>query len=213
MKAVFLKFLGRERSAVLDFISAKLKVKSQTALQTPKNWRKTFSKPFFFRPWSLPQAALALAILNFSTLVISGHPWSITWAFTLWGAEAASYAGWNSASSAFWQGDFQQAALANGIFRDETSLMNIGIILGALLATALSKQLAFTWQVSLRTIVASLIGGLAMGYGARIAYGCNIGAFFSGVASASLHGWLWIMFAMAGTWIGVLLRPKFGLKN
>jgi uncharacterized membrane protein YedE/YeeE len=182
-------------------------------LPTPKNRRQTFSKLFFFRPWSLLEGALALAILNFATLVISGHPWSITWAFTLWGAEAASYIGWNPASSSFWQGDFQQAALANGIFRDETSLMNIGIILGALLATTLSKQLTFTWQVSLRTIVASLVGGLAMGYGARIAYGCNIGAFFSGVASTSLHGWLWIMFAMAGTWIGVLLRPKFGLKN
>jgi hypothetical protein len=34
-----------------------------------------------------------------------------------------------------------------------------------------------------------------MGYGARLAYGCNIGAYFSGVASASLHGWLWFVLA------------------
>ena len=30
-----------------------------------------------------------------------------------------------------------------------------------------------------------------MGYGARIAFGCNIGAYFGGIASFSLHGWLW----------------------
>ena len=52
-----------------------------------------------------------------------------------------------------------------------------------------------------------------MGYGARIAFGCNIGAFFSGVASTSLHGWLWIATALAGTWIGIHLRPWFGLPK
>jgi hypothetical protein len=47
--------------------------------------------------------------------------------------------------------------------------------------------------------------------GARIAFGCNIGAFFSGVASTSLHGWLWIAAALPGTWLGARLRPAFGL--
>ncbi|HSM19274.1 MAG TPA: YeeE/YedE thiosulfate transporter family protein, partial [Hyphomicrobiales bacterium] len=49
--------------------------------------------------------------------------------------------------------------------------------------------------------------------GARISFGCNIGAFFSGAASTSLHGWLWIVFALAGTWLGVRLRRAFGLRN
>lgn len=40
--------------------------------------------------------------------------------------------------------------------------------------------------------VAAVIGGLMLGYGAWLAYGCSIGAFFSGVASGSLHGWVWI---------------------
>ena len=51
-----------------------------------------------------------------------------------------------------------------------------------------------------------------MGYGARIAFGCNIGAFFSGIASTSLHGWLWIAAALPGSWAGLKLRPLFGLK-
>ena len=37
-----------------------------------------------------------------------------------------------------------------------------------------------------------------MGYGARLAFGCNIGALFSGIASGSLHGWLWMAAALAG---------------
>jgi hypothetical protein len=44
-----------------------------------------------------------------------------------------------------------------------------------------------------------------------LAYGCNIGAFFSGVASGSLHGWVWILCAVAGNLIGIRLRPLFRL--
>ena len=57
----------------------------------------------------------------------------------------------------------------------------------------------------------AVIGGLLLGYGARLASGCNIGAFFSGVASGSLHGWMWFIAAFAGTMVGTRLRPFFGL--
>lgn len=52
-----------------------------------------------------------------------------------------------------------------------------------------------------------------LGYGARIAFGCNIGALFSGVASTSLHGWLWGAAALAGAPVGVWLRRRFSLDN
>jgi hypothetical protein len=58
-----------------------------------------------------------------------------------------------------------------------------------------------------------LWGGLFLGYGARLAYGCNIGACFSGIASGSLHGWLWIAFALLGTRAGMRLRPVFGISH
>jgi uncharacterized membrane protein YedE/YeeE len=52
-----------------------------------------------------------------------------------------------------------------------------------------------------------------MGYAARLAFGCNIGAFFSGVATFSLHGWIWLLAALPGVWIGARLRPYLGLSN
>jgi uncharacterized membrane protein YedE/YeeE len=52
-----------------------------------------------------------------------------------------------------------------------------------------------------------------MGYGARLAYGCNIGAYIGGVASFSLHGWVWLVMALLGTGAGLKLRPWFGLSN
>lgn len=51
-----------------------------------------------------------------------------------------------------------------------------------------------------------------LGYSARLAYGCNIGAYFSGIASGSLHGWVWMAAAFFGNVLGTRLRPAFGLE-
>lgn len=168
---------------------------------------------FWRGPWPLLAGALLLALFNLATLLLAGHPWTITWAFTLWAAKLAQALGWNPALDSFWDQPFQRAALESGILSDVTSTMNIGLVLGAAIAALLAKRLAPAWRMSARSLCAALLGGLAMGYGARLAYGCNIGAFFSGVASTSLHGWLWIIAALMGSSIGVRLRPLFGLTN
>lgn len=157
--------------------------------------------------------AVLLAVLAFLVLLVAGHPWSITWAFALWGAKAALWLGWQPDASAFWNGDFQRRALEASVFEDVTTVTDIGIVLGAAAAAGIAGRFSPRASFSGASLAAAVIGGLAMGYGARIAYGCNIGAFFSGVASTSLHGWMWIVAALGGTAIGVRLRPYFGLKN
>lgn len=166
---------------------------------------------FLRGPWPLMWGGLVLAGLNFATLLVAGHPWTITWAFTLWGAKAATALGWDPVGSGFWDAPFQKEALAASVLDDVTSVMDIGILLGAAVAATLGGRFRPGWRIPARSLAAALIGGVLMGYGARIAFGCNVGAFFSGVASTSLHGWLWIAAALAGSWIGVKLRPRFGL--
>ena len=164
-------------------------------------------------PWSPWTGALALSGLALLTLLLAGHPWTITWAFSLWGAKAALLFGWEPATSPFWSAPFQGAALAAPVLRDTTSVMNLGIVLGACAAAALAGRFAPDPRIGVRPLLAAVLGGLLLGYGARIAFGCNIGAFFSGIASGSLHGWLWIACALPGNWIGVRLRPHFGLAG
>ncbi len=96
---------------------------------------------------------------------------------------------------------------------DDVSVTNIGIQLGALIAASLAGKVSPKSVASMRSLIAAVISGLLMGYGARLAYGCNIGSFFSGLASASLHGWVWIACAIPGNGIGVYLRPVFGQRN
>jgi uncharacterized membrane protein YedE/YeeE len=177
-------------------------------------WQHGFSWGRVLRgPWPLLLGAGALAVLNWLTLLVAGHPWSITWGFTLWAAKVALLFGWDPATSPFWTGGFQQAALARSFLADTTSIMDIGIIMGALAAAAMAGKLKFTARVSFLSVAAAVAGGLLLGYGARLAYGCNIGAFFSGVASTSLHGWVWIVAAVLGNVIALRLRPLLRLAD
>ncbi len=163
-------------------------------------------------PWPLAAGALGLTAVNVATLTLSGRPWGITSAFALWGSKGLAAAGVNVASWGYWQAPANAAALKASILTDVTSVMDIGIILGALMAAGLAGRFAPLWNVPQRAVLAAVIGGLMLGYGARIAYGCNIGAYFSGIASSSLHGWVWFAAAFAGNAVGTRIRPYFGLR-
>jgi uncharacterized membrane protein YedE/YeeE len=162
-------------------------------------------------PWPLLVGAAVLAVLNFATLALSGHPWGITSAFALWGAKAFSAMGIDVASWPVWSTGRNAAALAAPVSHDVKSVMDIGIVIGAMIAASLAGRYAPVWRLPLRSLIAAVVGGLLLGYGARLAYGCNIGAYFSGIVSGSLHGWLWLVSAFLGNIVGTKLRPAFGL--
>jgi len=163
-------------------------------------------------PWPLVAGAVLLAVLNYATLALAGRPWGVTSAFALWGAKASLALGLDVSAWPFWQGAANKAALAAPVANDITSVMDIGIMVGALAAAALAGKFAPVWKLPLKSLAAAVIGGLLLGYGSRLAFGCNIGAYFSGIASGSLHGWLWLVAAFAGNAAGTRLRPLFGLE-
>lgn len=161
-------------------------------------------------PWPLIIGSVLLVLLNFATLALAGRPWGVTSAFALWGSKIMMAAGYDVSGWEFWQGA-AAASLTAPVRNDITSVMDIGIVLGALLAASLAGKFAPVWNMPLRSVVAAIVGGLLLGYGARLAFGCNIGAYFSGILSGSLHGWLWLVAAFVGNVIGTKMRPFFGL--
>lgn len=162
-------------------------------------------------PWPLLAGAVGLAAVNIATMVLAGRPWGVTAAFGLWGSKVLMALGTSVSAWPYWQAPARAADLHNTVLRDVTSVMDIGIMLGALAAAALAGRFSPVWRVPPRSLGAAIVGGLLLGYGARIAFGCNIGAYFSGVSSTSLHGWLWLVAAFSGNILGTRLRPWFGL--
>ncbi len=159
-------------------------------------------------------AAALVAALALGNLVVAGQPWGVVYGLGLWAAKGAQAMGVDVAASAFWAAPGNAERLRASILTDVTSLTNLGLIGGAFVVAAWRH--GFTQglpDLPARAWVATVIAGLLLGYSSRLAFGCNVGAFFSGVSTGSLHGWVWFAAAFAGAVLGVRLRPKLGLEG
>jgi uncharacterized membrane protein YedE/YeeE len=157
--------------------------------------------------------AVLIGLLSIAVFAAGRHPWSVTFGFTVWGGKIATALGADLSGAEFWQWPGPKRALGDSILSDTSSLTNLGMILGAMAAAAVTAPFARGVWPPLKSIAAAAIGGLLMGWGARLGFGCNIGAFVGGVASGSLHGWVWFAAALGGCAVGIRLRPMFGLPR
>ncbi|CRN08152.1 UNVERIFIED_ORG: putative membrane protein YedE/YeeE [Pseudomonas parafulva] len=194
---------------LIAWVTVHLEKRRHGGLEQPEQHGRAGLQRFVRGPWPLVWGAVALAVLNYATLALAGRPWGITSAFALWGAKVLDSLGVQVSSWVFWQAPANAKALASPVWQDVTTVMDLGIVLGALLAAGLAGRFAPSLKIPLPSLIAAVIGGLLLGYGSRLAYGCNIGAYFSGIASGSLHGWLWLIAAYMGNVVGVRLRPAF----
>jgi uncharacterized membrane protein YedE/YeeE len=152
--------------------------------------------------------AIALAALATINLVLAGQPWGVVYGFGLWGAKAATSLGlFDPAANAFWSQTGNAQRLTQTALLDVTTITNLGILGGALWVSA--KAGNDSKPLTGRQWVVGLIAGFLLGYSSRLAVGCNVGAMVSGISTGSLHGWLWVPLAFAGTLIGVRVRRHY----
>jgi hypothetical protein len=156
---------------------------------------------------------IAIGLLCIFVFAVGGHPWSVTFGYTVWGGKIASALGVDLSQATFWQWPGPKRALSDSVLSDTSSLTDFGMLFGAMAAAAATKPFAAAAWPPAKSLLAAAVGGLLMGWGARLGFGCNIGAFVGGVASGSLHGWIWFGAALVGSAIGIRLRPAFGLSR
>lgn len=166
-------------------------------------------------PRRLVIAALVLAALALANLVVAGQPWGVVYGLGLWVAKAATAAGADLSASTFWSASASVERVRSSVLTDYTSLTNFGIIAGAFVvaswrAGGLSQKLP---RLPLKAWAATIIAGFLLGYSSRLAFGCNVGAFFSGISTGSLHGWVWFAAAFAGSFYGIRLRARLGFES
>jgi uncharacterized membrane protein YedE/YeeE len=164
------------------------------------------------RTWPVSRSVIALAVLCTLTLLLAGRPWVIVGAFPLWGAKLAEAgnAGWDVAFWDYWASDARQVALENSLWLDVTTLMVAGLVVGVLLGASTAGRLWLQWRMTAGQAAGAVVGGLLLGYGGVVGLGCNIGALVAGIASGSLHGWIWFAAAFAGSATVLGLRGRLG---
>lgn len=169
-------------------------------------------KKYLKKPWPYWVGGILLGLMNVALLALVGISWQITSGFLLWGVGILQWFGIDAFRYEYFshfKSYFEPIILQGNVFINQYTILNIGVILGSLIATLLASQ--FKWKniKSKKQFAAALIGGIMMGYGTRLAVGCNIGAFFSGIPSFSLHAWVFGVFVILGTGVGVKIIVKF----
>lgn len=166
-------------------------------------------KSWFREPLTYVAGAVLLSIFQIITLASTGNPWGVSGVFANWGAWLYQTVGGNVDKWYYFSSTGAQKTLEAGFLNHAGSMRNLGIVVGALFATLMASQFKFKKIRSLKQIIAAVLGGLLMGYGARIGFGCNIGALYSGIASLSLSGWIFGLAMFFGAIVGSKLLVKF----
>ncbi|WP_137127241.1 YeeE/YedE thiosulfate transporter family protein [Roseomonas sp. HF4] len=154
---------------------------------------------------------VVIGLLAALLFLVSGMPWGITMGLTLWGAKAGQAVGIDLTGTEFWAEGWTRAALDGPVLAMHGVLGDAGIVAGALAAAAATGRLRHMAPIGWRGALGGALGGLLMGVGARLSFGCNVGAFLGGASSGSLHGFAWILAVLPGCWLGLRLRPAFAL--
>jgi uncharacterized membrane protein YedE/YeeE len=191
-------------AATLASIALAAAIMAAVARKRGANWRP--SRNYII-------GGIVIGLLCVGVFFAGGHPWSVTFGYTVWGAKIFSGLGFDFSHAEFWQWPGPKRALADSVLTDTSSLTDFGMIFGAMAAAAAAKPFASGAWPPVKSLLAAVVGGLLMGWGARLGFGCNIGAFVGGVASGSVHGWVWFGAALGGCLIGIRLRPVFGLSK
>lgn len=177
-------------------------------------WRRRRTTQTRWRGKAVYAGAVLLALFAVVNLIVAGQPWGIVYGLGLWGAKIATALGMDLTANAYWGRVAQQAHIHASVLTDVTSITNFGLLAGAMIAA--------TWRGTacpppeaqrVSQWIAAIVAGIALGYSSRLAFGCNIGAYFSGISTGSLHGWIWFIAAFAGSLVGVRVRSRLGLRG
>ena len=158
----------------------------------PENLKEVFSNGYsrlFERQWPMWVGGLLFGLLNVFMFAFE-KPWSVADGVRNWG-------NWFLNSI-----NLTEITIINPHLYS-TSILNFGIIAGALSSALLAKQFQVRFA-PIREMIKALIGGTLMGVGASLSFGCNIGGFFSALSALSMSG----IAMMAGLIIGSVIGLK-----
>jgi uncharacterized protein len=145
----------------------------------------------FGKPWGVGTAAILVAVINVFLFAFD-RPWTASDGVRNWGDWVFTALG------VVERPDLAAPWLYSG------SLIDLGVILGGLAGALLAREFAIRVPPP-GELVKGGIGGTLMGTGAMLAFGCNIGGFFSATSALSLSG----LCMMAGLFAGAFVALRY----
>ncbi len=162
---------------------------------------KKMIQPIFQRYWNPYVVLLVAGILSSVYFGLTSTVWAITGEFTRLGGDLLQLFGVDISS---WQ-YFEMVHLKGTTWSRPDGWIVWGMFSGALIMVLLSNNFKIRLPQQKRRYVQGLMGGIVAGFGARLALGCNLAAFFTGVPQFSIHSWIFIVATGIGTFFGAKL--------
>lgn len=162
----------------------------------------------FVHGWPAAAGGAALGGLNV-LLFTAAHPWGFTGEISRW---AIGFTNWIGVGPGTLAGaeSLPGCALEVGTGGPLSHMFFLvwGMVFGSFVAAAYAGEFKIRIPRKKTRYVQAAGGGVTMGYGAGIAMGCTIGAFFSAIPSLAVNGWVFAIALAAGAWIGTQIIQR-----
>ena len=170
------------------------------------SWQQ-FKHAWLIKFWAPIPAVIAAGILSTYYFGITGTFWAVTGEFTRWGGQLLQLFGVHAEE---W-GYFKIIHLEGSPLTRIDGMMILGMFGGCFAAALWANNVKLRMPRSRIRIMQAIIGGIIAGFGARLAMGCNLAAFFTGIPQFSLHAWFFAIATAIGSWFGArfTLLPIF----
>lgn len=164
------------------------------------NTEKLYHKLFIER-WTFMKTGFLIAFVWIFILVSQGKAWGVTSSFSHLSATVTNL--FNIEFTNPKLAEISANAAETGLLRDGGTIRNFGLIVGALVAFLMAGKWKWNFEFNKKDSLYFVSGGLLMGFGARLAKGCNAGALFSGISTFSVSGWVFLLAMTIGGLIGL----------
>ncbi|EEE7569436.1 YeeE/YedE family protein, partial [Salmonella enterica subsp. enterica serovar Mbandaka] len=166
-----------------------------------------FKQTWLIKFWAPAPAVIAAGILSTYYFGITGTFWAVTGEFTRWGGQILQLFGVHAEQ---W-GYYKLIHLEGTPLTRIDGMMILGMFGGCFAAALWANNVKLRMPRSRIRIVQAVAGGIIAGFGARLAMGCNLAAFFTGIPQFSLHAWFFALATAIGSWFGArfTLLPIF----
>ncbi|MBS7836690.1 selenium metabolism membrane protein YedE/FdhT [Wohlfahrtiimonas chitiniclastica] len=167
----------------------------------------TFKQKYLIQFWNPVAAVIAAGILATYYFGITGTLWAVTGEFTRWGGHILQAFGVDPSDWTY----FKMIGFQGSPLDRTDGLLLIGMFGGCIAAALWANNIKYRSSPHKIRIFQALVGGIIAGFGARLAMGCNLAAFFTGIPQFSLHAWFFAITTAIGSYAGakVALHPIF----
>ena len=166
-----------------------------------------FKQQYLIKFWAPLPAVIAAGVLSTYYFGITGTFWAVTGEFTRWGGHVLQLFG---AHPEQW-GYFKVIGLEGSPLGRIDGMMVVGMFGGCFAAALWANNVKLRMPQHRIRIFQAVLGGMIAGFGARLAMGCNLAAFFTGIPQFSLHAWFFALATAVGSYFGArfTLLPMF----